>query len=317
MIQPTDADTHNVILITACSGLFYDHYADLLDSIDAVGLNGQFDVGLIDLGMNETQLLALRNRGVKIVPPHWPIEPPSGQQATHLLAFAAKPFARDFFPGYQTYVWMDADMWAQTADFWPALVDGARAAGCAVPIEADRAYSAMTWRHRAWMFRHYFNSYGPLKALHLYQQPMINNGVFAVQADAPHWQVWQKHFERMVSRTERTLAIDQLALMAAKLFEGPDLALIDTRYNWVCSLGTPEYDLHREQFVKPASQGAAKGSGDVISVMHITTPARGRLFSVQLSDGTTVQRYLHFPGGRIVEQLKRELAGQSASRLPA
>lgn len=324
MIRTPHADAHNVILITACSGLFYDHYADLLDSIDAVGLNGQFDVGLIDLGMSEAQLAALRERGVRIVPPHWPIEPPPNQQATHLLAFAAKPFAKDFFPGYETYVWMDADMWVQTADFWPALVEGARASGCAVPIEADPAYSAMAWRHQLWMVRHFLNSYGPFRALQLYLQPMINNGVFALQADAPHWQVWQKHFERMVSRTERTLAIDQLALMAAKLLEGPDLTLIDTRYNWVCSLGTPMYDLQREQFVKPgqpgnrsASRSASNSASDVISVMHITTPARGRQFPVLQSDGTVVQRYLHFPGGRIIDQLKRESAGQSALHLPA
>ena len=317
MTHTPPADAQSVILITACSGLFYDHYADLLDSIDAVGLKGQFDVGLIDLGMNDVQLQALRHRGVKIVPPNWPIDPPSSQQATHLLAFAAKPFAKDYFPGYKTYVWMDADMWAQTADFWPALVDGAREAGCAVPIEADAGYRSMTWRHRAWMLRHFFNSYGPFKALQLYQQPMINNGVFALQADAPHWQVWQKHFERMVSRTERTLAIDQLALMAANLLEGPELSLIDTRFNWVCSLGTPEFDLARQLFVKPGGRHSSPAAGDPISVMHITTPARGRSFPVLQSDGATVQRYLHFPGGRIVAQLTQASAAQSASHLPA
>jgi len=252
-----------------------------------------------------------------VVPPHWPSDPPDGQRETHLLAFAAKPFARDFFPGYDTYVWMDADMWVQTAEFWPALINGARASGCAVPIEVDAAYSNMPWRHRLWMFRHFLNSYGPVTALRLYQQPMINNGVFALHADAPHWPVWQKHFRGMVSRTERTLAIDQLALMAANLLEGPELALIDTRHNWVCSLGTPEYDLERGYFVKPVSPGAPKGSGQVISVMHITTPARGRLFPVMQSDGRTVKRYLNFPGGRIVGQLSRESAGQSASHLPA
>lgn len=316
-MTPPDASAHDVILITACSGLFYDHYADLLDSIDAVGLTGHFDVGLIDLGMSENQLAALRKRGIRIVPPHWPIEPPVSQQATHLLAFAAKPFAKEFFPGYDTYVWMDADMWAQTADFWPALVDGARASGCAVPIEADPAYSPMAWRHQLWMIRHFLNSYGPFRALQLYREPMINNGVFALQADAPHWQVWQKHFERMVSRTERTLAIDQLALMAAKLLEGPDLTLIDTRYNWVCSLGTPMYDLERGQFVKPGKNGDSGSGGDVISVMHITTPARGKLFPVLQTDGAVVQRYLHYPDGRIINQLEQALAAQCASHLPA
>ncbi len=310
MPSPTVTDHADAILITACSGLFVEHYLDLLDSLADVGLTGQFDLGLIDLGLTAAQQDDLRARGIQIVPGRWPIEPPPTQNALHMLAFAGKPFARDFFPGYQTYVWMDADMWVQTADFWPALIQGAQSNGLAVPIEVDAGYGSMTWRNRLWMFRHFMNSYGLRRAVSLSRQPMVNNGVFALTADAPHWLLWQKHFRLMVSRTERTLAIDQLSMMAMSYLESETLALIDASNNWVCSLGTPDYDVAQQRFVKPG------GKQEVISVMHITTPSRARMVPVVHSDGTTVSKYLHRPGGRFLSSLEQQDV-PVASHLPA
>lgn len=309
MTPPSDLPTSGTVLVTACSGLFLDHYLDMLDSLADVGLSGQFDIGLIDLGMTAEQQTMLLARGIRIVPASWPIDPPLQQNALHLVAFAAKPFARDFFPGYQHYVWIDADMWAQTDEFWGALIAGADTHGVAVPIEVDAGYGPMTWRNRAWMLRHYVNTYGLFEALQIYQQPVVNNGLFALRADAPQWTFWQAQFKRMVARTQRALAIDQLALIAMCHLDKQEVALLDARHNWVCSLGTPQFDAALNKFVKPGP------AGQVISVMHITSPSRGRKHSVHYSDGKIVAQYLHRPGGRFIAELSRRDA-QSASLPP-
>ncbi|MGH1361417.1 MAG: hypothetical protein ACRBC3_21860 [Burkholderiaceae bacterium] len=297
MTPPTQSQASRTVLVTACSGLFFDQYLDLLDSLIQVGLRDQFDIGLIDLGMLPGQLAQLEAHQVKVVPARWPIEPPPTQQAIHLIAFAGKPFARDFFPGYDDYVWMDADMWVQTRTFWDALMAGAQSHGGAVPVEVDVAYGSMAMAHWIWMVRHLSRSYGISKAIQVARQPVVNNGLFALRADAPQWELWQQHFRAMVSKTQRTLAIDQLAMMAMQQIESPKLALIDAGNNWVCSLGTPDFDEASGQFVKPGR------AHEAISVMHITTPSRARKYSVQHSDGKRSSQYLHRPGGRFVAQL--------------
>lgn len=271
--MPIQADkpASRAILITACSGVFIEHYLDLLDSLQDVGLTSRFDLGLIDLGMNAGQRDMLAARGVRIVPATWPIEPPAAQNALHLIAFAGKPFARDYFPGYEIYGWMDADMWAQTPDFWDALEQGVREHGAAVPIEVDAGYGAMSWDNRIWKFRHFLRGFGLRQVWGLSRQPMLNNGLFAMAADAPQWAMWQARFRQMVRASQRTLAIDQLSLMAAHYLDDFPLALVDAGNNWVCSLGTPDYDIERKRFVKPGT------SGDVISVLHITTPSRAQV----------------------------------------
>ncbi len=297
MTHETSPPASPTILVTACSGLFFDQYIDLLDSLIQAGLRDQFEIGLIDLGMLPDQLAQLEQRQVRVVAARWPVEPPPTQQAIHLIAFAGKPFARDFFPGYDNYVWMDADMWVQTRDFWDALLDGVRTHGGAVPVEADRAYGSMALPHWVWMLRHLSRSYGVMDAIRIARQPVVNNGLFALRGDAPQWELWQQHFRRMVSKTQRTLAIDQLAMMAMQQLEAPKLALIDAGNNWVCSLGTPQFDDASNRFVKPGRPG------EVISVMHITTPSRARKYTIEHSDGNRSSLYLHRPGGRFVNSL--------------
>ena len=286
------------VLITACSETFYDHYVDLLDSIAAVGVPDPFDLGLIDLGINEQQRAQLIARGVRIVAARWPIEPPARQNQLHLIAFAAKPFAPDFFPGYDMYVWIDADMWVQTAEFWTHLVGAAWQHGAAVTVESDPGYRRMPMSVRLWMLRHFYEAWGPVRTLKLMSMPMVNNGYFAMRGDAPHWTLWQQRFRTMVSKTGRMLAIDQLAIMAMIAFDEPVVVLFGSAYNWVCSLGTPAYDLGTGRFTKP------NAPNDAITLMHITTPARTRRFPVRNNDGTVLQRYLHRPGGRVIEALE-------------
>lgn len=307
------------IAITACSAAFYEHYVDLLDSLDVVGLNRRSDYGVIDLGLTVAQIEQLRARGVHRVPGTWPVQPPPGQDRPEFVAFAGKPFARDYFPGYEMYLWIDADMWVQNDHFWRDLVAGATQTGCAVSQECHPGYRAMPVKEQFWMHRHLASAFGLGAAIRLRREPMVNNGLFAMHADAPHWALWQQRFRRLVSRTQRMIAIDQLAMFAMIHLDTPQCRLSGALNNWVCSLGIPSWDAKRLQFVSP--------DGEPISVLHVTTPARARRFAVPVLGSVESQTcYLHRPGGRIMASLAPEPAmhgqdtpsvrGQAAS-LPA
>ena len=302
---PPASPDNATVLITACSGVFYDYYLDLLDSVQVLGLTPAFDVGVIDLGMNDGQRAELTARGVRIVEAYWPVEAPAGHDRIEYIAFAGKPFARDYFPGYQTYVWIDADMWVQTPQFWEELIAGATEKGLAVPVEHDENYAPMRPYWKLWMFRHYLVSFGLRQAFKLMRAPMLNNGIFAASADAPHWEAWQTCFREMVARGKRMIAIDQLALIAMLNQENRPYALLSANNNWVCSLAQPWWDSTRQLYVRPNEPQT------VISLMHLTTPSRDREFELQTVDGKTVSRYLNRPNGRVIGQLLRQGPAQS------
>jgi hypothetical protein len=286
-------------MITACSGLFFDHYLDLLDSLESMDLKPAYDLGLIDLGLAPDQRSQLEARNVRVIDATWPVDPPQSHDRIEYIAFAGKPYAKNYFPGYDLYVWMDADLWAQTPRFWSDLVDGAMRDGFSVPVEKDSNYSRMPAIWRLWMWRHFARTYGVARAFQLMKTPVLNNGLFAVRADAPHWALWQQHFETMVRKTRRMIAIDQLALISMLELEGQAFASLPATDNWVCSLATPWWDPARAVFVRPGEPG------NTISVMHLTTPSRERMFDVQTPDGRSERRYLYRPGGRVMEAMKR------------
>ncbi|MGB7303948.1 MAG: hypothetical protein WBD13_06700 [Burkholderiaceae bacterium] len=285
------------IVVTACSALFYDSYIDLINSMEAVGISSQYDLGVIDLGLTDENISRLAERGVRRVAGDWPVTPPPGQDRPEFVAFAGKPFVRDYFPGYEVYVWMDADMWVQTPRFWHELIDGALHQGCAVSEEKHPAYRPMPFKERFWMLRHLSRAFGPTSALKIATYPMVNNGSFSMHADAPHWQPWQERFKTLVDRTQRMIAIDQLAMFAMIHLDKPGTVLSSALNNWVCSLGTPHWDPARGQFVAPDSESEA------ISVLHVTTPARARVFEVPTVGAEPTDHYLHRPDGKVVATL--------------
>ncbi|MEZ5738109.1 MAG: hypothetical protein R3E68_00735 [Burkholderiaceae bacterium] len=286
-----------VVLITATSAKFFEPYLDLLDSLAAVGLRKQYDIGLIDLGLTPGQRELLRLRGAQIQPARWPVCPPPEQDRIEFVSFVARPWAREFFPGYDTYVWMDADMWVQSADFWAPMMEGARRTGLAVPAEIDEDYGPPPMSGHLWMLKHLRAAIGLPGALRLLRRPMINNGLFAMRADAPHWGAWQRYTSRLVERAHRTVAVDQVALFLTIHRDRLPTHLLGASANWVCSLAVPGWDDERQRFITPGPSRRA------IDVIHNTTPSRGRRFTVVGTSGATMSRFLHRPGGHFVGQL--------------
>jgi hypothetical protein len=64
-----------------------------------------------------------------------------------MIGNVAKTALRDYFPGYDVYLWFDADAWAQTGEFFDAFVAGALAEGppwCAKTASATSAAICIT-----------------------------------------------------------------------------------------------------------------------------------------------------------------------------
>ena len=307
----SDGAVDRVVIISACSSAFFEYYLDLIESLDDVGLGQRTALGLVDLGLTPAQRQLLVQRGVRIVAATWPIEPPPAFASLDYFGFVAKPYLRELLPGYELYLWLDADMWVQNDAFFRHLCAGAAAGRFAVASEADRDYRAPTLKLRLWMLNNYRRGYGLARALRLVFAPIVNNSLAAAHVDAPHWAIWQRDYEQIVRGAGRLIAMDQLSLQRALFSNDLPVDLLPATNDWVCSRALPAWDRATHLFVTP---GRAWSSAPhrVISVLHLTTPTRGRPFAIPDTGGGTSQRYLHRPGGHVA----RLIEGGGRPRLP-
>src|SRR5262249_10236778 len=146
-------------------------------------------------------------------------------------------------PGYETYLWIDADTWIQD---WAAieLYIQASAGGMAITPEIDRAY-----RHhyhagpefRGVIGQAYAEAFGQAEADYLAHQPLLNTGVFALRADAPHWRAWEAVLGDALQRS-RNVLVEQLALNWVAYRQGQPMRFLPSWCNWICHHATPAYD---------------------------------------------------------------------------
>jgi len=295
--------TSRTLMVSACSNVYFDDWMDMLDSIEALGLRDSFDCGLIDLGLTPEQIDRVAARGVRRVRGEWLFEPPRDKRELHYIGFGGKPFLPVYFPGYEMYVWMDADTWAQTPEFWHRVRDGALRDGASFPYEVDPDYEPVAWHLYRWLAGNTWLGTGRVgTALRVARAPITNHGIFAMRADNPLWADWQQLMAEMVGRAQKIVAFDQLSL-AVLLFErkrpwdGPEAT-----YNWCCQRAIPAWDEARGLFVTPGP------THRVIHALHLTNYTRGRMLSLRRTDGTTFSGNLH-PAGGYMDRATRPGAG--------
>ena len=229
------------IIVTAADRNYFQFAQDLIRSV-LVHAGSTVALGFLDLGLAADQRTWLVSRGVYVRPPHSPLRPRSPDEAAlGKMGYLARPFLRENFPGYGTYVWLDADTWLQDCSALDALITGACATGGAMVRQDERAYRFWLWQV-CWIHKHSVLVYGALRGMWLASQPMINNGVFALAVNAPHWERWHCHYDSALGRTGLAVPHDQFGLNAAAYFDRLATAFLPATANWICDLATPMWN---------------------------------------------------------------------------
>ena len=269
-----------VILATGCDAFFYPYMEETLKSLVALGIDSKADIGILDFGLDAAQLQALKAQGFIVHEPRWTLSIPSMIKRKLDLGYVVRSQLREYFQGYSTYVWFDADAWAQTPEFFNRLVEGANSEGIAVIRENGSGYRRTYLYHR-WWFGHMIATYGPVTGLKLGMKPAINNGIVALSDKAPHWAAWTKHYEKIITRRKK-LNLEQHALNAAIELEHLPYALLPARCNWICTLSAPSWDKEKKLFCEPNADASP------LSVLHLAGPDKRRTYQVSQTSGGTL-----------------------------
>jgi hypothetical protein len=122
---------------------------------------------------------------------------------------------------------------------------------------------------------------------------MINAGVFALQAGAPHWAGCAEVLGRALQRS--TDMTDQMALNVLVYDKGFAHEPLPSRCNWPVHHATPAWDVERSLFVEPAMPYEPLG------ILHLTIYTK-RLATLDVREvggshaGQVRARSLRWPG---------------------
>ncbi|MEZ5849320.1 MAG: hypothetical protein R3D68_01555 [Hyphomicrobiaceae bacterium] len=254
-------------------------------------------LGVLDCGLTADEAAWCRSIGATIVEPGWDVAF-AGSLTVHpaMRAMTARPHLRRYFPGFDTYLWIDADAWVQEGAAARLFLDAAHMGDIAIVPEVHRSYSNL--RHTREDFetanaKAYADAFGPAAAQRLIRMPLVNAGVFAIAHTSPAWGLWADVLADAATRS--TNLVDQIALNVAIYDHGLGDIRLPASCNWIAHLCPPAWDGDRGAFVEPDPPFTP------IGILHMTldTKWKGTLPLPALRDGRiggTAPRSLQYAG---------------------
>lgn len=220
------------------------------------------DIAIFNNGMSEDDLHFFRSQVTHIADAQWNFPHAFLRlRSRWRMARTNAPFMREYFPGYDTYVWIDADAWV--AD-WGAIdmaVEWASDGSLAIAPEADRCYDDYLYGLKvrwlldrplyatSFLYRNAVASVGRRKAREVFRRTTLNAGFMALRADAPHWQAWQKYMRMALDRGH--LKGDQIPLNLSVYLDGLPVNRLPARCNWLVNCALPAWDAVAGRYVEP------------------------------------------------------------------
>jgi hypothetical protein len=253
-------------IVSASDATYFDLMKGLVLSIRDKPQGTDIAISILDVGLKRDQRDWLTGQGAVIAEPGWDFDMPTSLKApAHFRALLARPFLPKYFPGHDIYLHIDSDAWIQDWSSIEIYLGAAAEGKLAITPQVDRSYNTLYKRPRRYRrtqnYRSFEWSYGWKVADRLGRNPILNCGVFALPADAPHWGLWQAAIQRALDR--RTLRprkgwpnlyfklIEQTAMNYVVFGDEAPSTFLPAWCNWFCAHAAPKIDRDRNVLVEP------------------------------------------------------------------
>ena len=250
----------NVIISLADSN-YFELLNELINSIKRFKQSHEVAICVLDAGLSQKEVEILKNKVDEIKKAEWDIEVPNFKIKNRewLKSQVSRAFLPNYFPGYEKYLWIDADAWVNTWETVELYFKGCEKNKLAIATSADRSYGRIL---RAEWF---FGSFAKIKsqnykhakssgfsekiAREVALKPHLNIGVFALEANATHWEMWQSNLKQALS-SGRIWGSEQIAMNITIYHNNYDVEILPAYCNWTLIDGI-KYDSQNKKFVEP------------------------------------------------------------------
>ncbi len=249
--------------------------------------DGNGEICVLSLGLKDTETEWLRQIGVRVETNTAGIPVFSGAPL-YAVAMTCRPWLRDLFPGFELYMWIDADVRIASPGAFMFYLHNAAGNSDAIVItqEVDPTYCFVSnpqiaGNYHREKFRRIKATHGDQLALSMEYFYCFNAGVFAMHRDSLVWEAYQTNIRRAIL-TEFDHMKEQDAMNIA-IFQTGQVCIAPAIMNWLCSISFPAFDSETSCWVRPAWPQLA------IPVLHLTNS--NNVISVNAENMTFYQAY--------------------------
>ncbi|MFT0786819.1 macrocin O-methyltransferase, partial [Synechococcus sp. H55.10] len=294
---------NSTIIVTSADSKFFELVQGTILSIREKPQGYSVDIGFFDVGLTPEQLQWMSQYVDYIVEPIWNYEPPdSSNYPNYFKALLSRPFLPEYFPGYEVYIWIDADAWVQDWSAIESLIQGALLKGFSiVPQLLDTMLNPNPLSLTNFLYSLYLNSFPDLdygiESDNLYIRPFLNVGVLSMTQRSVVIESWKKNVNQAILRGALNTFTDQVTVNKAiyKDLGVEHVSLLPIRCNWTVHSILPLWDPLRKLWVEPWYPYGP------IGILHLTTSGvkQKTTHIVQTPEGSKVEASLRYPLGQM------------------
>ena len=230
-------------IISLADSNYFELLNELVDSIKRFDQSKDIAICIMDAGLTKNEIEILETKVDQIKKAEWDIEVPEfkikGKE--WLKSQVSRAFLPKYFPGFKKYLWIDADAWVNSWNAIELYLKGCENNKLAIATSADRSYGRVLraeWfigslaRIKSQNYKHAKSSgFSEKIAREVALKPHLNIGVFSLEAEAPHWNVWQKNLKKALS-SGKIWGSEQIAMNITVYTDKLDVEILPAYCNW-------------------------------------------------------------------------------------
>ena len=294
----------NVIVSLADSN-YFELLNELIDSIKRFDESKNVAICILDAGLTEDQKLKLSQKVDDIKSAEWDIKVSAFKVKGKewLKSQVSRAFLPKYFPGYEKYLWIDADAWVNKWEALDLYFKGSNANKLAISTSADRSYGRVLradWligsiaKVKSQNYKHAKSSgFSETVARKIALMPHLNIGVFCLNADAPHWVVWQKNLKQALS-SGKIFGSEQVAMNIAIYVDDLEIEILPAYCNWTL-INRLKFDTVNNTLVEPYLPNHEIGiihlAGKTSDVVRFN---KNHLSEIKTLEGKIIKKSLRF-----------------------
>ena len=295
----------NNVIVSLADANYFELINELIDSILRFEKSKETAVCILDAGLTEDQKSILSKKVDEIKSAEWDIKVPSFKVMGKewLKSQVSRAFLPKYFPGYRKYLWIDADAWVNKWETIELYFKGSDNNKLAISTSADRSYGRVL--RAEWLIRSIAviksQNYKHAKssgfsediARKVALMPHLNIGVFCLNFNAPHWEVWQKNLKKALS-SGKIFGSEQVAMNVTIYVDNLEIEILPAYCNWTLT-NKIKFDTEKNSLVEfylPNHE---------IGIMHLAGKTsdhirynKNYLSDIQTLDGKIIKKSLRF-----------------------
>ena len=263
-------------IVTGSDKNYFHNLLNLCRSLDKTKVLDKITLCIFSIDLDEDQIKLLSSYTNNIKSPEWDFDL-KFKAANWKKLLTVRPFLRDYFTGFNNYIWLDADTNVLSNNFIKIFNDSSKLFELSIVPEYDisylnfdknntfRNYFFNFYKIHGWSYKNNLKFFGKKYAEKLIEKPILNAGVFSMSTKSPFWDKWKDNYNFVIknSTSEYSLNMDQASLNKVIYENINDVNFLNVKYNWLIKNKLPFLDENNNFF-------STNFPFDKIEILHFT-----------------------------------------------